>query len=104
MWTQEQKREKAESANAKRSRTRAEPVPAAAREVSFEEATPTLTHMAIVTLMKAGIVKFLISQNVDGLHIRSGVPVDSIAELHGNVFEERCEKCGAVRLYVGSSC
>ncbi|HHZ84644.1 MAG TPA: hypothetical protein EYN62_02610 [Gammaproteobacteria bacterium] len=43
--------------------------------------------------MTDGYVKYIISQNGDGLHGLSGIPSDKISELHGNVFLEVCEKC-----------
>jgi mono-ADP-ribosyltransferase sirtuin 6 len=57
-------------------------------------AIPTPTHMAIVQLIRHGKAHFVISQNVDGLHRKSGVLPDQISELHGNSNMEVCSNCG----------
>ncbi|KAL4427985.1 hypothetical protein ABPG75_002074 [Micractinium tetrahymenae] len=64
-------------------------------KVSFTHAKPSLTHQVLLALMRSGKLDYLVSQNVDGLHLRSGIPRDRIAELHGNCFAERCHTCGA---------
>ncbi|KAJ1531978.1 hypothetical protein ONE63_000615 [Megalurothrips usitatus] len=61
--------------------------------VSFNDAVPTKTHMALVALVKAGKVHFVVSQNIDGLHLRSSLPRINLAELHGNMFIEQCNQC-----------
>jgi len=60
------------------------------------KAVPTAAHMALVGLMTTGpkYMKYLISQNTDGLHRRSGIPIDQMSELHGNRTMEVCKKCG----------
>eukprot|EP00397_Hematodinium_sp_SG-2012_P044537 GEMP01049770.1.p1 GENE.GEMP01049770.1~~GEMP01049770.1.p1 ORF type:complete len:384 (+),score=90.00 GEMP01049770.1:124-1275(+) len=54
---------------------------------------PTYSHMALHALLDANLIKGVISQNVDGLHLRSGIPRDKLAELHGNTNLERCKAC-----------
>jgi mono-ADP-ribosyltransferase sirtuin 6 len=61
----------------------------------FFSVEPNAGHMAIVELQKLGKLSFLISQNVDNLHLRSGIRPDLLAELHGNVNKLRCTRCGA---------
>lgn len=56
-------------------------------------ACPGRTHTALCRLWTAGLVKHIISQNVDGLHRKSGMPASALSELHGNIFVERCTKC-----------
>lgn len=60
----------------------------------MQKAFPTITHMALAQLMNEDYLKFLISQNVDGLHIKSGIDINKISELHGNTNIEKCTKCG----------
>ncbi|KAF6832527.1 silent information regulator family protein [Colletotrichum musicola] len=57
------------------------------------QAIPTLTHMALVALQDRGLLKYLISQNCDGLHRKSGILPDKISELHGNSTREYCKDC-----------
>ena len=66
----------------------------AAMSVPFSQTRPTACHMALSALVRRGLVSYIISQNVDGLHLRSGVPPSRLCELHGNVFRERCAACG----------
>lgn len=66
--------------------------------ISFNDAAPTVTHMTLVSLANRGYIHFLVSQNVDGLHLRSNFPASKFAELHGNMFLDKCDKCE--RLFV----
>ena len=59
------------------------------------KAVPSPSHMAIVKLVREGLVKFVVSQNTDGLHRRSGLDPKCLAELHGNTNMEHCLKCGS---------
>jgi NAD-dependent SIR2 family protein deacetylase len=45
----------------------------------IDDAIPSLTHMAIKTLINKHIFKFIISQNIDGLHVKSGIIFKDIA-------------------------
>jgi NAD-dependent SIR2 family protein deacetylase len=54
---------------------------------------PNSGHIAIAELQKLGKLAFLISQNVDNLHLKSGIKPELLAELHGNLTKVRCVKC-----------
>ena len=54
---------------------------------------PNRAHLAIVELQNMGKLRFLITQNVDNLHLRSGIKSELIAEFHGNIMKLRCTFC-----------
>ncbi|OLS20754.1 MAG: NAD-dependent protein deacylase 2 [Candidatus Heimdallarchaeota archaeon LC_3] len=60
---------------------------------SVELVKPNRAHLAIKELQDLGFLKFLISQNVDNLHLRSGFRPELITELHGNHALMQCSSC-----------
>lgn len=54
---------------------------------------PNLGHEAIVRLHEAGKLAGVVTQNVDGLHFKSGLGNEFVAELHGNVRQSHCVTC-----------
>lgn len=52
---------------------------------------PNAAHIAVAELERRGLVKALITQNIDGLHARAG-SVDPI-EIHGSLTGGRCLRC-----------
>jgi NAD-dependent deacetylase len=57
-------------------------------------AEPNLAHYAIAELDKLGRLDCVITQNVDNLHQKAGVPADKVFELHGNMQWAVCLSCG----------
>jgi NAD-dependent SIR2 family protein deacetylase len=58
---------------------------------------PNASHLSLVELQRVGKLQFLITQNTDNLHRRSGIRPERLAELHGNGTLMRCLGCD--RLY-----
>ena len=54
---------------------------------------PNPGHRAIKRLADAGRLAGVVTQNVDGLHHRTGLANDLVAELHGNVRDSHCLDC-----------
>jgi NAD-dependent deacetylase len=58
------------------------------------EAEPNLAHHAIAELDRLGKLDCVITQNIDNLHQKAGVPDDKVLELHGNMQWIVCLGCG----------
>ncbi|MBX3099755.1 MAG: NAD-dependent deacetylase [Salinibacterium sp.] len=58
----------------------------------FSAASPNLGHRALVDLELGGIVDGIITQNVDGLHLRAGS--QRVVDLHGSMDRVVCLTCG----------
>jgi len=67
------------------------------RKIAVDEAIsraePNLGHRAIAHLVALGKISSVITQNIDGLHQRSGIPDQQIIELHGNGTYAACLEC-----------
>ncbi len=59
---------------------------------AVDNAAPNPGHLAIAELESMGVIKSVITQNVDGLHAQSGSR--NLLEIHGNRNYLRCVGCG----------
>ena len=58
----------------------------------YPDAKPNKAHLALANLEKKGILKGVITQNIDGLHQLGGS--QNVVELHGSIHRNHCTKCG----------
>ena len=65
-----------------------------ATDETMLKAEPNAGHRALAKLVEQGRMTAIVTQNVDGLHQRSGVPDSRIIELHGNTTYASCLDCG----------
>ena len=56
------------------------------------DAKPNAAHYKLAELEKAGKLKAVITQNIDGLHQAAGS--EEVLELHGSVLRNYCTNCG----------
>jgi NAD-dependent deacetylase len=59
----------------------------------IESIKPNDVHYAIADIYKMGKLYCVITQNVDGLHQKSGIPDDKVIELHGSLRRLKCLSC-----------
>ena len=61
---------------------------------TFAAAAPNAGHHALAALERAGVVTGIVTQNVDGLHLRAGSR--RVVEIHGSTDRALCLTCGQV--------
>jgi NAD-dependent deacetylase len=57
------------------------------------EAEPNDSHVALARLERAGLVRAVVTQNIDLLHSRAGSR--EVVEVHGSIRTSTCPRCGA---------
>src|SRR5207244_3384752 len=57
------------------------------------EAEPNDAHLALARLERAGLVRAVVTQNIDLLHARAGS--EEVVEVHGSIRTSSCPRCGA---------
>ena len=58
----------------------------------FKDVDPNPAHLKLAELEKAGKLKAVITQNIDGLHQKAGS--ENVLELHGSIHRNYCQICG----------
>jgi NAD-dependent deacetylase len=57
-------------------------------------ARPNAGHLALAELERRGKLHALVTQNIDGLHLRAGNSPERVIEVHGTIHYVTCWSCG----------
>ena len=60
----------------------------------MRRAQPNAGHAAFVELHRMGKLTALVTQNIERLHQKAGLPAEMVLELHGTTTEAACLDCG----------
>jgi NAD-dependent deacetylase len=63
------------------------------RRQHIRNARPNAAHEAIAQLAQRTDEFLLVTQNVDDLHARAGIPAQKMVQIHGDIFVTRCSRC-----------
>ena len=63
------------------------------RRQRIRSAQPNAAHEAIARLAHHAKDFLLVTQNVDDLHARAGMPAKNVVQIHGDIFITRCSRC-----------
>jgi NAD-dependent deacetylase len=63
------------------------------RRQRIRNAQPNAAHVAITRLSQHADEFLLVTQNVDDLHARAGIPAEKMVRIHGDIFVTRCSHC-----------
>ena len=63
------------------------------RRQHIRNAQPNAAHTAIARLAQHADDFLLVTQNVDDLHARAGLPKEKMVQIHGDIFVTRCSRC-----------
>lgn len=67
-----------------------------ARYPEMQAKVPNSGHLALVRFERAGKLLAIVTQNIDGLHLKAGSAPERVIELHGSTHRVRCLSCGRV--------
>ncbi|KAL4916396.1 DHS-like NAD/FAD-binding domain-containing protein [Aspergillus aurantiobrunneus] len=70
-----------------------EPFYAIARARHPRDLKPTVGHAFLALLERKGLLRFVFTQNIDGLECDAGVSAEKVLNVHGNWKSQRCVKC-----------
>jgi len=63
------------------------------RRQRIRNARPNPAHEAVARLAQRTNEFLLVTQNVDDLHARGGIPAEKMVQIHGDIFVTRCSAC-----------
>src|SRR5213596_752900 len=63
------------------------------RRQRIRKAQPNPAHRAIANLALQADEFLLVTQNVDDLQLRAGLPAEKMVQIHGDIFMTRCSRC-----------